>query len=109
TYAWGASERSSWESGAEVALNGVDRAIRLFEDIDGDGTLEETLLFNQASEVEETRVEAFTAYTWQAAENLLVETSLDLEASELRQTGGDVRRSRDFFFARPRVAVRYDP
>jgi outer membrane receptor for ferrienterochelin and colicins len=108
TYAWGASERGSWESGAEVALNAVDRSIQLFEDVDGDGALQETLLFNQASEVEETRIEAFTSYSWQAGEDLLIESSLDLEASELTQTGGDVDRSRDFFFARPRVALRYD-
>jgi outer membrane receptor protein involved in Fe transport len=65
-------------------------------------------LFNQASEVEETRLEAFTTYTRQVRPDLLVEASIDLEASELTQTGADVRRSRDFFFARPRVVLRYD-
>lgn len=108
TYDWGITESRSFESGAEVAVNTVDRSIRLLEDVDGDGVLEEAPLFNQASEVQETRVEAFTTYTWQGRENLLVESSLDLEASELTQEGGDVSRSRDFFFARPRIAVRYD-
>lgn len=108
TYDWGITESRSFESGAEIAVNTVDRSIQLFEDADGDGALEETVLFNQASEVEETRVEAFTTYTWQGRENLLVESSIDLEASELSQEGGDVSRSRSFSYVRPRTVVRYD-
>lgn len=108
TYDWGATDTRSFESGAEVAINTVDRSIRLLEDSNGDGALEETPLFNQASEVQETRVEAFTTYTWQGRDDLLLEASLDLEASELSQEGADVSRSRDFFFARPRINFRYD-
>ena len=108
TYQWGVNERRWLESGAEIAVNTVDSGIELFEDGDGDGALEETRVFNQASEVRERRVEAFTTYTWRASEDLLIEGSLDAEASELTQEGADVRRSRDFFFLRPRLVVRRD-
>lgn len=108
TYQWGANERRWLESGAEIAVNAVDSGIELFEDGDGDGVLEETRVFNQASEVRETRFEAFTTYTWRASEDLLVEGSLDVEASELTQEGADVSRSRDFLFLRPRLVVRRD-
>lgn len=108
TYQWGGNDRRLLESGAEIALNKVNDGIELFEDDDGDGLLEETRVFNQASSVKETRFEAFTTYTWRASDGMLVEGSLDAEASELTQEGADVSRSRDFFFLRPRLVVRRD-
>ena len=108
TYQWGVNDRRLLESGAEIAVNTVNSGIELFEDGNADGVLEETRVFNQASEVRETRLEAFTTYTWQPNDALLVEGSLDAEASELTQEGVDVSRSRDFFFLRPRLVVRRD-
>lgn len=108
TYQWGRNDKRLLESGAEIAVNEVNNGLELFEDGDGDGVLEETRVFNQASTVKETRFEAFTTYTWRASDDLLVEGSLDAEASELTQEGADVGRSRDFFFLRPRLVVRRD-
>ncbi|MES2626019.1 MAG: outer membrane beta-barrel protein [Pseudomonadota bacterium] len=106
TYEWGATDTHSIQSGAEFALNSVTQRVELFED--ENGTLVEVPLFNQDSTVEEQRVEAFSTYTWQPRPALLVEGSVDLEFSEISQEGGDVNRSRDLFFARPRFVVRYD-
>ncbi len=106
TYQWGITETRSIQSGAEFALNSVKQRVTLFED-DG-GALVEVPLFNQDSTVEETRFEAFSTYTWQPRPSLLLEGSIDLEFSELRQEGSDITRSRELFFARPRFVARYD-
>jgi outer membrane receptor for ferrienterochelin and colicins len=106
TYQWGFTDTGSIQSGAEFALNTVDQTVRLLEH---NGTaLQEVALFNPDSSVEETRFEVFSTYTWQARPSLLVEGSVDLEFSEISQQGRDVSRSRNFFFARPRLVVRYD-
>lgn len=106
TLQWGRTATRSIQSGAEYALNTVDQRVQLRENIGG--VLQNVPLFNQDSTVEEKRFEAFTTYTWQPRPSLLVEGSLDLEFSELGQQGSDVSRSRDLFFARPRVVVRHD-
>ncbi|HEY0963618.1 MAG TPA: TonB-dependent receptor [Pseudomonadales bacterium] len=106
TYLWGRTETRSIQSGAEFALNTVEQRVQLQED-SGSGLLD-VPLFNQDSTVEEKRLELFSTYTWQPRASLLVEGSLDLEFSELGQEGSDVSRSRDLFFARPRLVARYD-
>lgn len=106
TYEWTLGPAHAFESGGELAINTVEEQSRLFEN--ENGAIVEQPLFNQQSEIEETRYEVFTTYTWQAASDLLVEGSLDLEYSELVQQGVDVERTRDFFFARPRLVMRYD-
>lgn len=106
TYLWGITDTRSIQSGAEFALNTVDQEVSLFQD--NGGRLRQVTLTNPDSTVEETRFEAFSTYTWQPQSALLLEGSLDLEFSEISQQGRDVSRSRDFFFARPRLVVRYD-
>ena len=106
TYQWGRTDTRSIQSGAEYAINSVEQRVQLREDT-GSG-LQNVPLFNQDSIVEEKRLELFTTYTWQPRASLLVEGSLDLEFSELGQEGSDVSRSRDLFFARPRLVVRQD-
>ncbi|MEX0903691.1 MAG: TonB-dependent receptor [Pseudohongiellaceae bacterium] len=106
TYQWALTEDHLFESGAEVAVNSVDEDASLFENTGG--SLLEVPLFNEESTIEEVRYEAFTSYSWQAADQLLLESSLDLEHSEIQQSGADVEHSRDFFYVRPRLALRYD-
>src|SRR5690606_5852674 len=72
------------------------------------GVLVDVPLYNNDSTIEEERYEAFTSYSWQASPQLLLEASLDLEFSELQQDGRDVERRRDFFYPKPRLALRYD-
>jgi hypothetical protein len=106
TLQWGRTETRSIQSGAEFALNSVEQRVQLQENVNG--ALQNVQLFNQDSTVEERRLEIFTTYTWQPSAALLVEGSLDLEFSELSQQGSDVSRSRDLFYARPRLVVRRD-
>lgn len=106
TWQWGQTATRNIVSGIELALNEQKQRVRLLED--EDGVLQEVVLFNQDSTVEEERFEAFTTYTWQPGPRLLLEGSVDLEFSDLGQQGSDVTRARDFFFARPRLVVRFD-
>ncbi|MES3008602.1 MAG: TonB-dependent receptor [Pseudomonadota bacterium] len=106
SYQWALAEDHLFESGVELAINSVEEDASLLEN--RSGVLVEVPLFNEESTIEETRYEVFTSYSWQATEKLLLESSLDLEYSELQQSGGDVQRTRDFFYPRPRLALRYD-
>lgn len=106
TYQWSAGDNHTLESGAELAINEVSEKARLQENVDGE--LTDIPLFNQESTIQETRIEAFLADTWQLRTDLMLESSLDLELSEIEQQGFDVSRARDFFFAKPRVVLRYD-
>jgi len=106
TYNWGSTDTSSFESGLETAVNSLDRGIRLFRN--ESGALQEVVLFNQSSTVSEKRIEGFTSYSRQLRSDVFLESSLDLEFSEITQKGGDVSSSRDFFFAKPRAALRHD-
>lgn len=105
-YEWNLGETHLFESGGEMAINTSEQNARLFEN--EDGKLIEIRLFNQASNIRETRYEAFTSYSWQATEQLLLESSLDLEYSEIEQQGGDVSRVRDFIYPKPRMVLSYD-
>lgn len=106
-YEWNLGENHVFESGGEMAINTSEQDARLFESEDGD--LVEVTLFNQASDIRETRYEAFTNYSWQATEQLLMESSLELEYSEIEQQGGDVNRIRDFIYPKPRMVLSYAP
>lgn len=106
SYQWELAEAHQFESGVELAINTVDEDASLL--LNRGGVLREFPLFNEESTIEETRYEAFTSYTWQASDNILLESSLDLEYSTLQQTGNDVTRDRNFFYPRPRAVLRYD-
>ncbi len=105
-YEWDIGENYLLESGMEMAINTSEEDARLFES--ENGNLVEVILFNQASDIRETRYEAFTSYSWQATEQFLMESSVDLEYSEIEQQGGDVNRVRDFIYPKPRLVLSYD-
>lgn len=106
SYQWSLAGEHMFESGMEVAINTVEEETSL--QVNDDGVLMDVPLFNDESTIEEMRYEVFTSYSWQATDRLLLEASLDLEFSELQQHGNDVEHSRDFFYPRPRLALRYD-
>jgi len=106
SYQWSLAENHLFESGMEVAINTVEEETAL--QMNDDGVLVDVALFNDESTIEEVRYEAFTSYSWQATSQLLLEASLDLEFSELQQHGNDVAHSRDFYYPKPRLALRYD-
>ncbi|GJM14225.1 MAG: hypothetical protein DHS20C12_26280 [Pseudohongiella sp.] len=57
--------------------------------------------------VEELRYETFIIHNWQLNSRMSLESTLIVETSEISQSG-DVTRSRDFDFIRPKVDYRFD-
>ncbi|MEX2130816.1 MAG: TonB-dependent receptor plug domain-containing protein [Pseudohongiellaceae bacterium] len=62
---------------------------------------------NSTSEVEEIRYETFAMHNWQINDRMSLESILLLESSKINQTG-DVSKSRDFDFVRPKMEYRFD-
>lgn len=57
--------------------------------------------------VEEIRYESFAVHNWQINDRMSLESTLIFEQSEISQSG-DVSKSRDFEFLRPKVDYRFD-
>lgn len=57
--------------------------------------------------VEEIRYEGFAVHNWQINPRMSLESTLIIEQSEISQSG-DVSKSRDFDFIRPKVDYRFD-
>ena len=57
--------------------------------------------------VEELRYEGFAIHNWQLNPRMSLESTLIYETSEISQSG-DVSRSRDFSFVRPKLDYRFD-
>lgn len=106
SYQWSSGDNHQFESGLEVAVNKVREASTLFENENGE--LSEVALENSASRIQENRYELFVNHTWRISEQLILDNSLDLERSTLNQQGDDIDRRRQFFYARPRLAMSYD-
>lgn len=106
SYKWNLSKTQNLEIGVEGALNTLDTTLRIFEDQDGE--LVELDFFNLDSAVDEVRVEGFTTHVWKPAGRLTIETALNAEYSVLDQVGSDIQTSRNFFFVKPRVDIRFD-
>lgn len=62
---------------------------------------------NANTKVEEIRYEPFAIHNWQINSRMSLESSLVYETSELTQSG-DVNKSRDFDFWKPKVDYRFD-
>mgnify|MGYP001627163906 CR=1 FL=1 len=71
------------------------------------GGLTPLVLANAFSKVEEIRYEPFIVHNWQINPRMTLESSLVAEYSEISQTG-DVSRTRDFNFIKPKVDFRFD-
>lgn len=105
-YAWKPVAGRNIEAGLEVAVNRVEESARLFGA--EAGAADAMPVLDQGSVIEEQRLEAFVNYNWQASGRLLLQASVDLERSMLHQQGLGVDQRRTFFFARPRLALRFD-
>lgn len=102
----------SVEIGIESAQTLLDSQLRLGTLSDGTPSdnvegLVPVSIANAASEVEEIRHEPFVIHNWQLNPQMTLESTLVYESSEINQTG-DVTRSRDFGFVKPKVDLRYD-
>ncbi len=62
---------------------------------------------NAFSAVEEVRSEGFAVHNWQVSPRLSMESSLLYEVSEISQSG-DVNKSRDFDFVKPKLDLRFN-
>lgn len=103
----------SVEFGIERAQTILDSKLRLGS-LDPTGTTSPTVegltpvnVSNANSEVEEIRYEPFIIHNWRMNSRMTLESTLVYETSEINQTG-DVTRSRDFDFVKPKVDLRFD-
>lgn len=62
---------------------------------------------NALSEIEEIRYEGFVVHHWQLNPRMKLESTLTYEVSEISQTG-EIEKSRDFDFIRPKLDYRFD-
>jgi len=66
-----------------------------------------TPITNTNATVEEIRYETFAVHNWQINDRMSLESTLIFEQSEISQSG-DVSKSRDFQFIRPKVDYRFN-
>jgi len=69
--------------------------------------LVEVAVPNALSEIEEIRYEGFVVHHWQLNPRMKLESTLLYEVSEISQTG-EIEKSRDFDFIRPKLDYRFD-
>ncbi|MDJ0918458.1 MAG: TonB-dependent receptor [Woeseiaceae bacterium] len=91
--------------GLEYGETFVDNTLSLFED-DGNGEVPiDTPGAN--TRVDERRVEGFVSFSMPIADRVRLDSRLTIEASEISQDG-DVEKTRQFVFVKPRLALTID-
>lgn len=100
------AEGHNLEVGVERALNILDTQLALGR-LNSAGVLVDVPLPAANSRIEEIRYEGFAVHFWQINPRMRLETQLLYEVSEISQTG-DVSKSRDFAFFRPKVDYRFN-
>lgn len=100
------------EVGIEGAQTIRDSTLRMGLDIPGTpspdfSNLVPVDISNSSSTVEEIRYEPFAVHNWQINDRMALESSLIFEGSTIKQSG-DVSRSRDFEFIKPKIDYRFD-
>jgi outer membrane receptor protein involved in Fe transport len=110
SYTMGLTDNQDIEVGLERAQTILDTSLQLGLDIPGTtspaygGLVPVT---NANGSVEEIRYEYFAIHNWQLNPRMSLETTLLFEDSTISQSG-DVSKSRDFNFFRPKVDYRFD-
>lgn len=99
------------EIGGEVAINDVGVGnTRKSVDLNGDLQLVSASISDTA--VQEIRYEAFASHNWAIANNISLQSSLNAEWSKITQTDeldtSVPEFSRNFFYIKPRMNLRYD-
>jgi len=110
SYVFDVNSEQALEVGAERAKTTLDTSLQLGRDTAGVpsndfGGL--VPLTNANGTVEELRYEYFAIHNWQINPRMSLETTMLYETSEINQSG-DVVKSRDFDFFRPKVDYRFD-
>ena len=103
---WAINKAHELEIGSEMSVNTLDVNLDLQERIGG--VLTGVDVFASDVKIKETRNESFLIHSWTVSPKLSLESALFIEWSRLSQKGADVSASRDFFFLRPSVDLRYD-
>ena len=113
SYTMGLFEGQDIEFGAERAQTTLDSSLALglpsstgTPSADFGGLVPQTVS-NANSTVEEIRIEPFIIHNWIINSRMTLESTLLYELSEISQSG-DVNRTRDFDFVKPKVDFRYN-
>ena len=107
TYARPLTSKVSLELGIEGARNITDQDSQVFFDMDNDGGVEPFLFPTSHSRVKEIRGEAFVTANWTVSSSVRMEGSLTAEYSKV-SNNFDFVPSKDYFFTKPRLDLRYD-
>ena len=107
SFTWSPREAHTLEIGVEAARNTLDKTVQLFE-VQPNGDLVEIPLFNSSSKVTEDRYELFATDFWTLADDKILEAAVNVEASEIVQTGLDIYNARSFTYVKPRFDFRWD-
>jgi outer membrane receptor protein involved in Fe transport len=111
SYSFDFSREQSLEFGIERAQTTLDSALQLGLNFGAAGDPAVfgglTPITDSDATVEEIRYEAFAVHNWQINSRMSLESTLIIENSEIKQSG-DVSKSRDFDFVRPKVDYRFD-
>lgn len=112
SYTFNLADEQGFEMGLERAQTIQDSGLRqgiltAAPGVDEYGGLTPLILPNAFSTVEEIRLEPFIVHTWQINPRMSLESSLVAEFSEISQSG-DVSRTRDFSFIKPKLDYRFD-
>lgn len=100
------TESQSIEFGLERAQTTLETSLALSR-LNASGNLVSVAVPNANSEIQEVRYEGFTVHNWQINSRMRLESTLLYETSEITQSG-DVSRSRDFDFVRPKLDYRFN-
>lgn len=105
TFPFGGISDQSLEFGIERALTTLRSNLQL-DLLLGSGTSLTPVSASDAT-VEEIRYESFAVHNWRINDRMSLESTLIFEQSEISQSG-DISKSRDFEFLRPKVDYRFD-
>lgn len=110
SYIFNVTDAQSIEAGVERAQTILDKSLQvgvLTSQPGSDRFGGLTRATDDVGTVEEMRYEYFAIHNWRLNSRMTLETTLLLEDSEISQSG-NVSRSRDFSFFRPKVDYRFD-
>lgn len=93
------------EIGLQRAVTSLDTTLQLAQ-LQA-GALRPVAVPNAQSQIEEVRYEGFLVHHWQISPRLRLESTLAVEDSTISQSG-DISRSRDFRFTKPKADLRFD-
>lgn len=111
SYSFAFAGNQNIEAGIERAQTILDSSLQLGL-LSGSGIPSDSFgglpeVNNANATVEEIRYESFIIHNWQINNRMALESTLIVETSEISQSG-DVSRTRDFDFIRPKVDYRFD-